>query len=135
MGVVYLAVRDDGAFRKNVALKLSARACQRDSCALQAGTANARGARPSEYCAHSRWRRRADGMPYYVMEYVEGLPLDQYCDKQRLSLTGRIKTFQQVCQAVDYLHMNSIVHRDLKPSNILVSSDGIVKLLISASPR
>jgi len=68
-------------------------------------------------------------MPYYVMEYVEGLPLDEYCDQKGLSVSGRIRIFQQVCGAVEYLHQNSIVHRDLKPSNILVSNDGTVKLL------
>ena len=54
---------------------------------------------------------------------LEGVPLDQYCDQQRLSLSGRIKVFQQMCHAVHYLHQNLIVHRDLKPSNVLVSTD------------
>jgi predicted Ser/Thr protein kinase len=131
MGVVYLAVRDDGTFRKNVALKVLLREHVNEEFVL-------RFKQERQVLAaldHPNIARildggdAPDGMPYYVMEYVEGLPLDQYCDKQRLSLTGRIKTFQQVCQAVDYLHSNSIVHRDLKPSNILVSSDGVVKLL------
>jgi serine/threonine protein kinase len=131
MGVVYLAVRDDGTFRKNVALKLLLREHVNEEFVL-------RFKQERQVLAaldHPNIARildggdAPDGMPYYVMEYVEGLPLDQYCDKQRLSLTGRIKTFQQVCQAVDYLHLNSIVHRDLKPSNILVSADGVVKLL------
>ena len=131
MGVVYLALRDDGAFRKNVALKLLLRDCVN-----------------AEFISRFKQERQVlaaldhpniarildggdtqDGMPYYVMEYVEGLPLDRYCDQQRLSLSARIKIFQQVCHAVDYLHQNSIVHRDLKPSNILVSSEGVVKLL------
>jgi serine/threonine protein kinase len=131
MGVVYLGVRDDGAFRKNVALKLLLHDCVN-----------------AEFISRFKQERQVlapldhpniarildggdtqDGMPYYVMEYVEGLPLDRYCDQQRLSLSGRIKIFQQVCLAVDYLHQNSILHRDLKPSNILVSSEGVVKLL------
>jgi hypothetical protein len=57
------------------------------------------------------------------------MSIDEYCDKQSLSLTGRIQTFQQVCHAVHYLNQNSIVHRDLKPSNVLVSTEGVVKLL------
>ena len=131
MGVVYLAVRDDGAFRKNVALKLlltemvSPDFIQRFKQERQVVAA----------LDHTHIARILDGgdapngMPYYVMEYVEGPPIDKYCDDNRLSLTNRIKSFQQVCQAVHYLHQNLIVHRDLKPSNILVSSDGVVKLL------
>lgn len=131
MGMVFLAVRDDGTFRKNVALKVLLKDCVNQ-----------------EFITRFKQERQVlaaldhpniarildggdlpDGVPYYVMEYVEGLPLDKYCDAQRLSLIQRIKTFQQVCLAVDYLHQNSILHRDLKPSNILVSSDGVIKLL------
>ena len=131
MGVVYLAVRDDGAFRKNVALKVLLREqvtpefVQRFKQERQVLAA----------MDHPNVARildggdGPDGMPYYVMEYVEGLAIDRYCDEHRLSLSGRIKIFQQVCQAVHYLHQNSILHRDLKPGNILVSNDGVVKLL------
>ena len=131
MGVVYLAVRDDGAFRKNVAVKLLLREnvtpefVQRFKQERQVLAA----------LDHPNIARildggdAPDGMPYYVMEYVDGHPADQYCDTQRLSLTGRIKIFQQMCQAVQYLHQNSILHRDLKPANILVSTEGVVKLL------
>ena len=131
MGVVYLAARDDGAFRKNVALKLLLRDQVNEEFVL-------RFKQERQVLAaldHPNIARildggdAPDGMPYYVMEYVEGSPLDEYCDQQRLSLTARIKIFQQVCLAVHYLHENSIVHRDLKPSNILVSSAGVVKLL------
>ncbi len=131
MGVVYLAMRDDGAFRKNVALKLLLRDQVTDEFIL-------RFRQERQVLAamdHPNIARildggdTQDGMPYYVMEYVEGVPLDQYCDQQRLSLTGRLHLFQGVCQAVNYLHQNAIVHRDLKPSNILVSKDGQVKLL------
>lgn len=131
MGVVYLAVRDDGAFRKNVALKLLLREHVNPEFV-------SRFKQERQVLAaldHPNIARildggnTSDGLPYYVMEFVEGLPLDKYCDQQRLSLTGRIKIFQQVCQSVEYLHSNSIMHRDLKPSNILVSADGVVKLL------
>ncbi len=131
MGVVYLAVRDDGAFRKNVALKLLLSEMVSPDFVL-------RFKQERQVVAaldHPNIARILDGgdspngMPYYVMEYVEGLPIDKYCDQNRLSLTDRIKLFQQVCRAVNYLHQNLIVHRDLKPSNILVSSDGVVKLL------
>jgi serine/threonine protein kinase len=131
MGVVYLAVRDDGAFRKNVALKL----LLRDHVTPEFISRFKQERQVLAALDHPNIARildggdTSDGMPYYVMEYVEGLPLDRYCDQQRLSLSGRIKIFQQVCLAVDYLHQNLILHRDLKPSNILVSADGVVKLL------
>jgi serine/threonine protein kinase len=131
MGLVYLAVRDDGTFRKNVALKL-----------LLRDQVNAEFIRRFKHerqvlaaLDHPNIARildggdAPDGTPYYVMEYVEGIPIDKYCDEHRLSLTARLKLFQQVCHAVDYLHQNLIVHRDLKPSNILVSPAGVIKLL------
>lgn len=70
-----------------------------------------------------------DGTPYIVMEYIEGEPIDIYCDKNALSLRERLKLFQTVCSAVHRAHQNLIVHRDLKPSNILVTADGTPKLL------
>jgi eukaryotic-like serine/threonine-protein kinase len=70
-----------------------------------------------------------DGQPYLVMEYVEGKPLDQYCDENRLDLRKRLKLFMDICAAVQYAHQNLIIHRDLKPQNILVTADGMVKLL------
>ena len=128
---MYLAMRDDGTFRKNVAIKLLLREAVSEEFIL-------RFKQERQVLAaldHPNIARildggdTADGMPYYVMEYVEGLPLDEYCDQKGLSVTGRIRIFQQVCGAVEYLHQNSIVHRDLKPSNILVGNDGNVKLL------
>jgi serine/threonine protein kinase/Tfp pilus assembly protein PilF len=70
-----------------------------------------------------------NGTVYIVMEYVDGLPIDAFCDSNRLDLTARLKLFQIVCAAVHYAHQNLIVHRDLKPSNILVTAAGIPKLL------
>jgi serine/threonine protein kinase/TolA-binding protein len=70
-----------------------------------------------------------DGQPYLVMEYVEGKPLDQYCDENRLDLRKRLKLFMDICAAVQYAHQNLIIHRDLKPANILVTDDGTAKLL------
>src|SRR6202167_5255669 len=70
-----------------------------------------------------------DGTAYLVMEYVDGLPIDVYCDSNRLGIAARLKLFQTVCAAVHYAHQNLIVHRDLKPSNILVTTAGVPKLL------
>src|SRR6185369_1533954 len=70
-----------------------------------------------------------DGRPYLVMEHIDGVPLDEYCDHRRLGLEARIDLFRKVCAAVEYAHQNLVVHRDLKPSNILVTSDGVPRLL------
>ena len=70
-----------------------------------------------------------DGTPYFVMEYVEGTPLTQYCREYKCSVEERLKLFRAVCEAVEYAHSQAVIHRDLKPSNILVKSDGSVRLL------
>ncbi len=131
MGLVYLAVRDDGTFRKHVAVKLlkSNHATQdfiqrfHQERQVLANLDHPNIARILD------GGQTADGLPYHVMEYVDGLPLDQFCDTQKLGLADRIRVFQQVVSAVAYLHGNLVVHRDLKPSNILVTGDGQVKLL------
>jgi serine/threonine protein kinase len=131
MGLVYLAVRDDGTFRKHVAVKLlkSNHATQdfiqrfHQERQVLANLDHPNIARILD------GGQTADGLPYHVMEYVDGLPLDQFCDTQKLGLADRIRIFQQVVSAVSYLHGNLVVHRDLKPSNILVTGDGQIKLL------
>ena len=70
-----------------------------------------------------------DGTPWFVMEYVEGLPLTDYCQQHKCSITRRLQLFRQVCEAVQYAHAHAVIHRDLKPSNIFVKSDGSVRLL------
>jgi serine/threonine protein kinase/Tfp pilus assembly protein PilF len=70
-----------------------------------------------------------DGTAYIVMEYVDGIPIDAFCDSNRLDVAARLRLFQTVCVAVHYAHQNLIVHRDLKPSNILVTAAGVPKLL------
>lgn len=70
-----------------------------------------------------------NGIPYFSMEYVEGKPIDQYCDERNYSPAKRVRLFQSVCEAVQYAHSRAVVHLDLKPSNILVTADGIPKLL------
>lgn len=70
-----------------------------------------------------------EGVPWFAMEYVEGVPITDYCDRERLPVEARLGLFQQVCDAVAYAHSALVVHRDLKPSNILVSGDGKLKLL------
>jgi eukaryotic-like serine/threonine-protein kinase len=70
-----------------------------------------------------------DGLPYIVMEYVNGQPMKEYCMARGLSLADRLRLFRQVCDAVQYAHQKLIVHRDLKPGNILVTHEGVPKLL------
>jgi serine/threonine protein kinase len=131
MGVVYLAVRDDGAFRKNVAIKL----LRGDAVSPEFVERFRNERQVLANFDHPNIARILDGgdttegMPFYVMEYVEGRPIDKYCDEDKLSLNDRLKLFQKLCGALQYLHQNQVIHRDLKPGNILVSSEGVVKLL------
>ena len=71
----------------------------------------------------------ANGQPYLVMEYVDGVHLDEYCDREKLGIAARIRLFLAICDGVDYAHRNLVVHLDLKPSNLLVTTNGAVKLL------
>jgi serine/threonine protein kinase len=71
----------------------------------------------------------SDGMPFLAMEFVDGRHIDDYCDDHTLNVEERLKLFQSLCSAAHYLHMQGVVHRDLKPNNILVTAEGVVKLL------
>lgn len=131
MGVVYLAVRDDGAFRKHVAVKLLKRT-RTEGNLIQRFHQERQVLANLDHPNITRLLdggQTAEGLPYYVMEYVEGMSLDRFCDTQRLDLADRIRLFQQVVSAVQYLHENLVVHRDLKHSNILVTAGGVIKLL------
>ena len=131
MGEVYLATRDDEQYRKDVAIKV------------------VRGGLESELILRRFRHERqilatlghpniaalldggttAEGLPYFVMEYVEGAPLDVYSDTRRLTVRERLVLFRTVCAAVQHAHDHQVVHRDLKPSNILVNTEGLPKLL------
>lgn len=131
MAVVYLGERDDEQFRKRVAIKML---------------------RPGFYTAEivNRFRNERqtlaaldhpnivklldggsteDGLPYLVMDYVEGVPIDQYCSSHQLSPSARLQLFLSVCAAVRYAHQNRVIHRDLKPGNILITGDEVPRLL------
>ncbi|HEX8733783.1 MAG TPA: protein kinase [Pyrinomonadaceae bacterium] len=131
MGAVYLAVRDDREFQQNVAIKLIKRGMDSDQVLRR--FRNERQILAA--LNHPNIARLLDGgttddgLPYFVMEYIEGLPITQYCDSNRLTVRQRLQLFQQVCAAVYYAHQNLIIHRDIKPSNILVTEDGVPKLL------
>jgi non-specific serine/threonine protein kinase/serine/threonine-protein kinase len=130
MGSVYLAERADGEFDKQVAIKfiggplsdpllrrfreerriLAALDHPNISRLLDGGTTD-------------------DGRPYVVMEFVQGVPIDSFCEQRRLDVRARIALFQQVCAAVQYAHQRLVIHRDIKAANILVTGDGTPKLL------
>ncbi len=131
MGTVFLAERADEQFLKQVALKVIKRGMDSDSV-----------------LRHFRNERQilagfdhpniahlfdggttTNGLPYFAMEYVEGLPINEYCKLHALSLTDRLKLFREVCAAVSYAHGRLVIHRDLKRSNILVTKEGVPKLL------
>jgi tetratricopeptide (TPR) repeat protein/predicted Ser/Thr protein kinase len=128
-GEVYLAARADGLFQQKAAVKV-----------LQGGTVAEAARFQSEREILARLEHPgiarlldggmdADGRPYMVMEYVEGVSLTEFCDTHRLALRERLALFVEVCDVVSYAHRNLVVHRDLKPRNILVTHEGRVKLL------
>ena len=131
MADVWLAERADGAFTRDVALKLPMMNRLRRDLAE-------RFARERDILARLEHPHIArlydagvseDGLPYLAMEYVDGLPITQYCDAHKLDIAGRLRLFAQVLDAVQFAHASLIIHRDLKPSNILVTASGEVRLL------
>jgi tetratricopeptide (TPR) repeat protein len=131
MGAVYLATRDDDQYRKQVAIKVVKR-----------------GMDTAEVLERFRHERQilanlehpyiarlidggttADGRPFFVMDYVEGVPVDVFCRERALCVKERCQLFLRICEAVSHAHRNLVVHRDLKPGNIFVTADGTPKLL------
>ena len=131
MGEVYRAVRVGDQYRKQVAIKLIR--AGHDSPSVVARFRNERHILAS--LEHPNIARLLDGgvslegIPYLVMEMVEGGTIHTYCDSHRLDTTERLRLFLQICNAVEYAHQRLIVHRDIKPSNILVNFEGVPKLL------
>lgn len=131
MGAVYLATRADGKFDQKVALKLLKRE-------MNTSAIRRRFQQEQEILAsltHPNIARLLDAgttddkIPFLAMEYVEGVPIDIFCNKKQLDLNERLDLFRKVCAAVNFAHRNLIVHRDLKPSNIFVNDEGVPKLL------
>ncbi|HXC72808.1 MAG TPA: protein kinase [Pyrinomonadaceae bacterium] len=131
MGTVYLGERDDKQYRQQVAIKLI-------NPGLGGETIRRRFRNEMQILAdlnHPNIARlfdggqTADGVPYLVMEYVEGSPINHYCNDRNLSTEQRLKLFCTVCDAVQYAHQHLVIHRDIKPGNILVTSEGLPKLV------
>jgi non-specific serine/threonine protein kinase/serine/threonine-protein kinase len=131
MGEVYRAARIDGQYQQEVAVKLVRSGY--DSTLLLERFRHERQILAT--LDHPNIARlldggtTEDGIPYLVMELIDGVPIDRYCLEQKLSIVERLKLFRQVCAAVHYAHQHLVVHRDLKPSNILVTANGVPKLL------
>ncbi len=131
MGAVYLAERADSAFRLRAAVKLIKRGMDTDFILRR--FRNERQILAS--LDHPNIARLLDGgttddgLPYFVMEYIDGLPLYEYCDTRRLNVDERLRLFARVCAAVHYAHQHLVIHRDIKPSNILITAGGEAKLL------
>lgn len=131
MGAVYRAVRADGLYERPVALKAIRRGLSTEFFLKRFENERRILARLD----HPNIARLLDGgmseegVPYVVMEYIDGTPIDQYCERTGATLRQRLELFRTVCGAVQYAHQNLIVHRDLKPANILVTAEGTPKLL------
>jgi serine/threonine protein kinase len=131
MGAIYLAERADDEFHKQVAIKVV-------KLGMDTAEVLSRFRHERQILArleHPYIARLLDGgttsegRPYFVMEHVEGVSIDEYCSQRKLGLEARLRLLQRVCEAVSYAHQNLVVHRDLKPDNILVTNAGIPKLL------
>lgn len=131
MGTVYRAERTDGRFQKQVAIKVVPAALHSPEL-LRRFTSEQQILAALEHPNIARLLDAGvspEGIPYFVMEYVEGVPVNEYCDGHQLSTAERLRLFQTLCSAVQYAHQHLVVHRDLKPANILVTADGVPKLL------
>jgi serine/threonine-protein kinase len=131
MGTVYLAVRNDDEYRKEVAIKLVPAVVDRDEL-MRRFRAERQIMASLEHPNIARLLdgdTTRDGVPYVVMEYVQGQPIDAYSRDRQLSVDDRLGLFLKVCAAISHAHRNLVVHRDIKPGNILVTDDGEPKLL------
>ena len=145
MGTVYLAERSDGQFEQRVAIKVLSSGAEGSPGMRASASPGSPGERIVRRFLAERQILAAldhpgiarlldggvteEGHPYFALEFVDGMPIDAYCDEWRLPIRDRLELFRAVCEAVQYAHQRLVVHRDLKPANILVSDDGRVKLL------
>ena len=131
MGAVYEAERADGSFYRKVAVKLIKRGMDTDFILKRF-----RQERQILATLNHAYIARLldggttpDGLPYFVMEYIEGKPLYKYADEKKLNIRERLALFREICQAIDFAHQNQVIHRDIKPPNILITEQGTPKIL------
>ncbi|MCI0607133.1 protein kinase [bacterium] len=130
MGNVYLAARADDEYRKEVAIKFIRQDASSDFILHRfRNERQILAALDHPHMARLLDGGTADGVPYLVMDYIEGLPIHEYCDQNKLNTEKRLHIFLQLCAAVHYAHQRLVIHRDIKPSNILVTKEGVPKLL------
>ena len=131
MGAVYRAIRADGQYKQQVALKI----VRSDLGAELTATRFRNERQILASLDHPNIAKildggtTVDGLPYFVMELIDGQPITEYCDQHKLTIDARLRIFRAVCSAIYYAHQHLVVHRDLKPSNILVTAQGVPKLL------
>ena len=131
MGAVYLAERADGQFEKRVAIKVLKRGTDTDEV-LRRFRIERQILANLEHPNITRLLdagTTTDGLPYFVMEFIEGMPITKFVECENIDLRGRLRLFLKVCSAVDVAHRHQIIHRDIKPGNVLVNEDGEPKLL------
>jgi serine/threonine protein kinase len=131
MGIVYLAVRSDDHYFQIVAVKVIRRGMESPALVqrFRAERQILATLTHPNIGAILDGGDTEDGRPYIVMEYVEGQPVTQACDSRDLSIRERVQLFRSVCSAVHYAHQKLVIHRDIKPSNVLVTAEGVVKLI------
>ncbi|MEE9431724.1 MAG: serine/threonine-protein kinase [Melioribacteraceae bacterium] len=131
MGIVYIGKRNDDEFEHKVAIKILRQGLSTDYLVKRFQKER----QTLANLQHPNIAKLFDGgttkveLPYLVMEYIDGIPITEYCDEQKLNIKQRLKLFQSVCDAIQYAHQNLVVHRDIKPGNILVNKEGRPKLL------
>lgn len=130
MGAVYLAERDNAEFEQRVAIKVIRRDVASPGMIrrFQNERQTLAGLEHAGITRLIDGDTTSDGLPYLVMELVDGVSIDQHCQSQRLTIEARLRLFLKACDAVQYAHGHLVIHRDLKPANVLVRPDGMVKL-------
>jgi serine/threonine protein kinase/Flp pilus assembly protein TadD len=131
MGAVYQAIRSDGEFLQTVAIKLVKRGMDSDAIVHRFRTERQilAGLSHPNIAALLDGGTTPDGRPYLVMEFIEGQPLIEFADSRGLDVRARLDLFRPLCRAIDYAHRHHVLHRDLKPANVMVTAEGVPKLL------
>jgi serine/threonine-protein kinase len=131
MGIVYTGKRNDKEFEQKVAIKILKHGITSEYLLkrFQIERQTLANLQHQNIARLLDGGRTSDGLPYLVMEFVDGIPITEYCNENKLDIAKRLNLFREVCTAVQYAHQNLVIHRDLKPGNILVTKDGIPKLL------